>query len=118
VRRVRLFRILLFSAGLWAAEHERAWQTGTILDYDRSKTYAGTDANGSASYYIHEMEAIDAGDRIYYIRRRIKWRWSKYAELTVNAPVKFAIEGKAIYLIDEDGKEYKTWIVKKVLKTK
>ena len=37
--------------------------------------------------------------------------------LTVNGPVKYAIEKRKLYVIDEDGKEHEMEIVKKTLRT-
>jgi hypothetical protein len=36
--------------------------------------------------------------------------------LTVNGPVKFAIEKDRIYIVSEDGTEHETKIIKKTLK--
>ena len=38
------------------------------------------------------------------------------ANLTVNAPVKFAIEKRKLFVIDDDGKEHEMEIIKQVLK--
>jgi hypothetical protein len=37
--------------------------------------------------------------------------------LTVNAPVKYAIEGRKLFLIDNEGKQHQLEITKRVLKT-
>jgi hypothetical protein len=36
--------------------------------------------------------------------------------LTVNAPVKYAVEKRKLFVVDEDGKEHEMEIVKKVLR--
>ena len=36
---------------------------------------------------------------------------------TVNGPVKYAIEKRKLYVIDDDGKEHEMEIVKRTLKT-
>jgi hypothetical protein len=41
----------------------------------------------------------------------------KPLEVTVNAPVKFAIEKGDCYLLDDEGKEHKLMVEKKILKT-
>jgi hypothetical protein len=46
----------------------------------------------------------------------LRWKWSKPANLTVNGPVKFAVEKRKLFVIDEDGKEHEMEIVKKVLR--
>ena len=59
---------------------------------------------------------VDGGDKIYAISRLLKYRWNKEANVTVNGPVKFAIEGNHMYLLDDDGREHKAKIIKKTLK--
>jgi hypothetical protein len=36
--------------------------------------------------------------------------------LTINGPVKYAVEKQALLVIDEDGKEHETEIIKKTLR--
>jgi len=43
-------------------------------------------------------------------------RGTKPANVTINGPVKFAIDGTTMYLLDDGGKEHKADIVKKVLR--
>ena len=130
---------LTFSPSLQAAKHERNWQTGTLLDAQRSRvylgTYSNTSTNGNATAYGNsatysgsstttqqarygqqEVEVVDGGDKIYVVERLLKWRWSREANLTANAPIKFVIEGRNMYLLDDDGREYKTKVIKKTLK--
>jgi hypothetical protein len=38
--------------------------------------------------------------------------------VTVNAPVKYAISGDELYLLDEDGKEHKLSVEEKIAKKK
>jgi hypothetical protein len=122
-----------------AAKHERDWQNGKLLDAEKSRVYLGTYAttntygnanvygnsatyNGSsntshqARYGLEEVEVVDSGDKIYVISRFLKYRWNKQVNVTVNAPIKFAVDGDHMYLLDDDGHEYKTKIVKKTLK--
>jgi hypothetical protein len=122
-----------------AAKHERNWQNGTLLDAQKSRVYLGTysstntygnanvygdsatyNSNSSTSrqarYGLEEVEVVDGGDKIYVISRLLRYRWNKEANVTVNAPVKFAIEGNHIYLLDDDGREHKAKIIKKTLK--
>jgi hypothetical protein len=66
-----------------------------------------------ASYY-----AIDSGDMIYTIKRTLTSRHDKQLKVTINAPVKFAIEKDDVYLLDEEGKEHKLPLESKRLKGK
>jgi hypothetical protein len=116
-------------------EKERRWQTGKVLDTSRNSVYAGEigsangssttsgdttygSANGSSTavYKVYETYTIEAADYIYVCQEHIRWRWSKPAALTVNGPVKFAIEKDHLYIKGEDGSEHETKIVKKISK--
>lgn len=123
-----------------AAEKQRDWQTGKVLDSQRSRYFAGTigstnttgtaQANGNygtyqgntntsqtAVYRVYETFLIEGETHAYLAQERLRWRWSKPANLTVNGPVKFAIEKRKLFVVDEDGKEHEMEIVKKVLRS-
>lgn len=144
MRRFIIGMLLVAVVGL-GAEKQRAWQTGTVLDTDRSSVYLGTTGrtttngtvqaspNGTgglsgtysghsstsqdARYATREVEVIDGGRYVYVVSRVLRWRWNKPAYLTVNADLSFAVENHTMYLIDEDGREHKTKIIKRILKT-
>jgi hypothetical protein len=118
-----------------AKDKKRDWQTGKVLDSDRTSRYVGNVGNASATattyggtaeasgtssstavYRVHQVYAIELGDRIYIAREVLRWRWSKPANLTVNAPIRVAIEKNKLYILDEDGKEHEATIQKKILK--
>lgn len=131
-----LVACLCLSAPSSAAEKKREWQTGKVLDTNRLSSYAGSvgSASGTATsigdttygqvsgssravYRQYQDYLIEIGDYVYVCSERLRWKWSKPAMLTVNGPVKAAIEKKHLYLLDEDGKEHETTISKKILKT-
>jgi hypothetical protein len=60
---------------------------------------------------------IDDGKYLWVVSRRMVKKHDKPLELTVNAPVKFAIEKGDCYLLDDEGKEHKLMVEKKILKT-
>ena len=122
-----------------AAEKQRDWQTGKVLDSQRSRYFAGTVGNANATgtaqangnygtyqgntnttqtavYHTYENFVIEGDTLVYLAQERLRWKWSKPANLTVNGPVKFAIERRKLFVIDEDGKEHEMEIVKKVLR--
>ena len=121
------------------AEKVRDWQTGKVLDSERSRYFAGTvgsanttgtaQANGNygtyqgntnssqtAVYRVFETFLIEGDTYAYLAQERLRWRWSKAANLTVNGPVKYAVEKRKLFVIDEDGKEHEMEIVKKILR--
>lgn len=119
------------------AEKQRDWKTGKVLDSERSRYFAGTvggsntsgtvsdngtysgNTHGSqtAVYKVYETFVIEGDTYVYQAQEHIKWRWSKPANLAVNGPVKYAIEKRKLYVIDDDSKEHEMEIVKKTLKT-
>ena len=122
-----------------AGDKVRKWQTGKVLDSERSQYFAGTVGSGNttgsaqtyggygtyqgqtntsqtAVYRVYETFLIEGETHAYLAQQRLRWRWSKPANLTVNGPVKFAVEKRKLFVIDDDGKEHEMEIVKQVLK--
>lgn len=115
------FLFLLAATAAVAGEKNRDWQTGKLVDTDRNRYFAGTYTPPQATFGVpiyreHQDYVIDAGTYIYVAEERIKRR-SKSMNLIINAPVKFAIEKRNLYVIDNDGKEHEAQIVKQILKT-
>jgi hypothetical protein len=118
------------------AEKVRDWQTGKILDSQRSRYFSGTvgTANnakaegGWAGYGIQQNASVRAacqryvtflieGDTYAYLaEEHLQELSSKPANLTVNQPVKFAVEKWKLFVIDDKGKEHEMKIVKKVVR--
>lgn len=122
-----------------AGEKVRKWQAGKVLDSERSRYFAGTVGSGNttgsaqtyggygtyqgqtntsqtAVYRVYETFLIEGDTHAYLAQQRLRWRWSKPANLTVNGPVKFAVEKRKLFVIDDDGKEHEMEIIKQVLK--
>ena len=121
------------------AEKIRDWQTGKVLDTQRSKYFAGTVGNANttgtaqtngdygtyqghtntsqtAVYRVYETFLIEGQTYAYFGQERLRWRWSKPANLTVNGLVKFAVEKRKLFVIDDDGKEHEMEIIKRILR--
>jgi hypothetical protein len=129
----RLFLLAFILAIPLAAEKQRDWQTGKVLDTNRQRYFAGTvgnsntngtvDSSGNyhgnssggetAVYRVFETFVIEGDKYVYLAQERLRWRWSKAANVTVNGPVKYAVEKRKLYLMDEDGKEHEMEVVKK-----
>jgi uncharacterized protein YaiE (UPF0345 family) len=124
-----------------AAEKRRDWQTGKVLDSQRNRYFAGTvgsasttgtsQANGNygtyqantksfqtAVYQVDETYLIEGETYAYLVQERLRWKLGKPAKanLTVNGPVKFAVEKRKLFVIDDDGKEHEMEIEKKILR--
>ncbi len=107
---------------------DRIWQMGKVLDSQRSQEFAGTvDQPGAvingrritndakAVVYQTQQILVIESDTYTYTVSEMPGR-AKPANVTVNGRVVFAIEGTILYLLDDDGKEHKTEITKKVLR--
>ncbi len=131
--------VAMFSGLGTAAERQRDWQTGKVLDSQRNRYFVGTvgnattngtaQANGNygtyqgntnssqtAVYRVYETFLIEGDQYAYLAQERLRWKWSKPANLTVNGPVKFAVEKRKLFVIDEDSKEHEMEVVKKILR--
>jgi hypothetical protein len=98
--------ILLGTLSFGAKQKEHHWQQGRLLSTDEDQFYRS---------YVIESDTL-----VYAARERLRWKtaWSKPANLTINAPIRFAIEKDNMFILDEDGKEHEAKITKKILKEK
>lgn len=127
--------VVIFASLGVGAEKNRGWQTGKVLDSQRSRYFAGTVGNANttgtaqsgtyqgntnssqtAVYRVYETFLIEGETHAYFAQQRLRWHWSKPANLTVNGPVKFAVEKRKLFVIDEDGKQHEMEIVKRILR--
>lgn len=111
----------------------KKWQEGTLVSADRqedrdlehhTETNASSDDNGSYSssrtdtvkksdmYIIWMYYKISAGNKMYIARHMINLPWVKTATSEVGNTVKFAVEKNKLYILDQDGKEVKTEVVR------
>jgi len=90
---------------------------GSVQDNGSYGTYNGnTSTSQTAIYRVYQDFVIEGETYAYYAQEHIKWRWSKPANLTVNGTVKYAVDKRKLYVIDDDGKEHEMEIMKKVLR--
>jgi hypothetical protein len=121
----------------WGGSKERDWQTAKLLDPDRTKYFsdehleaaaerpglntsvtsaAGYQANtnsGSAPVAVHDYFIVET-QGVVYLAERIRLKSSPAPNLAVTRPIKFALDKKNLYLMNENGDEYQTKIVKQV----
>jgi hypothetical protein len=136
-RRSSTFALALMCATVIGyAAKPRDWQDGKVLDSQRSRYFAGTvgdsTSNGTinssgtyqgrtndsetAVYRVFETFVIEGDKYVYMAQERLRFRWSKAANVTVNGSVKYAVEKRKLFVMDEDGKEHEMEIVKKTLR--
>lgn len=104
---------------------DRAWTTGTLVNAEtetggRTVGVPPTIVTGpkivtlrnDVTYYT-----IDDGKYVWVVSRHMTKKDDKPINLTINAPVKFAIEKKTCYLLDEQGEEHKLAVERKTRKS-
>jgi len=111
-----------------AASKITSWEVGKVVDADRKQELAGTAEHSatygptsrsttSALYNAFEEYTIESDKFTYLSRERLRSERTKPALLTINGPVKFHVEGRKLVILDNEGKEHETVIVKQVSKT-
>lgn len=126
--------VLLCSTMAFAAA--RNWQSGKLLDTEQQKITDGstthyttdsqkkTNGNGKTNYSqnttatttdntdTYEVYTIEGPEKTYIAREKLLFPWSKPANVTVGAELKYVIDGRKLIILDEDQKEHKASIVK------
>ncbi len=139
ISKPRVFAAILLVSTIALAATSRQWHSGKLLDTERetikdgSITHYTTDgqaksrSNGKTDYSqnttahtmdntdTYEVYTIEGPDRTYIAREKLNFPWSKPANVTVGADLKFVTEGRKLIILDEDGKEHKASIVKTTL---
>jgi len=86
-------------------------------------TYSGSTTTSSSGvttplYRVYENLIVEGEDMIYVTQERIRWRWSKGAQVTVNGEVKYYVDKRKLHVLDDVGKEHVIEIVKQIKKEK
>jgi hypothetical protein len=121
------------------AANPRDWQSGTLLETEQEKVPSGTTKHTSTDvnakdkgdstkysgnststttqeYDTFQIYKIEGGGKIYTVRQRLLFPWSKAANVSVGEKLKYAVEKNTLYLLDDDGKEFKTGVKKVKMK--
>ena len=132
--RTSLF-VAIFLVSTMAFAAARQWQSGKLLDTEQQKVHNGstttyqTDSeakrkHGKTNYSenttattndnvdTYEVYTIQGPEKTYVARERLLFPWSKPANVTVGAELKYALDGRKLYILDEDHKQHKASIVK------
>lgn len=116
---VVLLLMMAVSASAKKDKKPLEWKTGTLLDAATERGTRHVPINGSLqelrndqSYYV-----IDDGEKYtYLVRRSMTSRWDHALRVTINAPVKFAVDGHDILLIDDEGKQHRLAIEQRAIR--
>lgn len=99
----------------------RDWQTGTVLDPHHSPYFTASTNDppygGAADVplmKVYEPFLIEGETTAYFGREGLRWQWKKPANLKLGGPVKFAVAGRKMFVIDDNGKEHRMAITKQI----
>jgi len=125
MRLALLIGILSMSA--WAKD--RIWQDGSLLDTRGNKYFPSIDSSGDANRAsssqmftnaqtvqtntVYDRYVVESGDAVYLVERG-RFKSSKPSLLRPYLSIKFAVDKKRIWLLDEEGRELETTILKQV----
>jgi hypothetical protein len=121
---------------LFSRADSRNWQSGMLTATEKLQVPSGTtdftsidgsqkkngDFSGdstktkSQDYDTYQVFTIQSGNVVYVVREHLFFPWSKPTDLTLGKPVRFAVDGNTMYLLDSAEKEHKASIVKSALK--
>ena len=108
----------LLMTSLSASKKKRDWREGTWRSSDRLSDTRGAVAAGTGIIFVKRTSQqflIETVDDEYLVEQRLKSR-QKPLPMTVNGTARFVIEKDDVYVLGEDGKEYKLGLLKKTLK--
>ncbi len=139
--RTVLVGVLVVSASLCAATKPRAWQTGTVIETDHAREPEPVAAPSTNVTVVnvppggnpYPSAAAASAPNMTFHRRAATWqgfhlegngyrfmvmcpvRRNHTPNVTVNGPVKYAMEKGKFYLLDDDGKEWEMTVLEKLL---
>jgi len=133
-RAIPLLLLMVVTLSAFPDKKNRDWKTGKLLDTDnwRYTTSSGSNTRGqidpdgtyrsstSTTTASHKkfVFVVQGDEMIYLVSHVLSWRWSKEIQLTVNGPVRYAVEKNDFYILDEKDREFKMKIEKKILREK
>ena len=113
-----------------AGGKDRVWEEGKLLDTMHNTYFPNTPAmeddrteqsargfsnSGSISNRVHDRFVVETAESVFLVER-VRFIPSEPPALRSFGPVKFSIEKKKIWLLDERGKANETTIVKQIAK--
>src|SRR5215813_4026867 len=98
------FLSLLLSAQAYASNTKHDWKTGTLIAVESDNDTIHTRL---LTYKIDDGQMIWVASRTMYLR-------DKPLNVTVNAPIKFTVEGNHVFVLDDNQKEHKLTLEHKI----
>jgi len=118
--------------GSFGADKERAWQQGMLLNPENNayfKSVDKTEGLGEAGFRaagttdpdarhdvsVQDNYVVDSGDAAYLVQR-VRLSSASPAKVYITMQVKFFVEKKKLFIVDKDGRQVETKIVKQTSK--
>lgn len=124
-----LILVLALIGAAFGKDHAREWRTGKLVQVGQeswtsqgSSYTSGTvnnagnvnmNTNTTSWNHVTFSAAIDGGDYTYFAERTLSFRFQHSPQWTENTEVKYALEKDALYVLGENGKEFKMYVVKR-----
>src|SRR5436190_22517365 len=119
--------IAMLATLAWAKD--RLWQDGSLLDTHSNKYFSSAETSGDAdrllssrmfsdaqtvqTITVYDRYVVESGDAVYLVERA-RLKSAKPSLLRPNLSIKFAMDKKKIWLLDEEGREMETTILKRI----
>ena len=131
-----MFACLAMATYIQGADGPREWKSGMLLESEKQEVLQGstesantqgtvkkkndrksdysesTTTTTTENYDTFQVYTIQADGKTYVARERLLFPWSKPANITVGEKVKYSIEKRTLYLLDDDGKQHKAGVSK------
>lgn len=118
----------MLATSVWAKD--RIWQDGSLLDTRSNKYFPRTEPTAendkslssrmfadpqsvSTSLTVYDHYVVESANAAYLVERG-RFKSAKALVLRPNQPVKFAVEKKKLWLLDEEGKQQEAVILMQV----
>ena len=104
----RVGRLLSLKDESWTS------RTTTLVTCNSTGGYTNC-TGGQGAEWAHDTYyvTIAAGSKSYFASRTLSWRFQRSPRFTENMPVRFAVEGDKLFVLDETGREFKMYLSKK-----
>ena len=119
--------IAILATSAWAKD--RIWQDGSLLDTRGNKYFPSIDASGEAdrapssqmfsttqtvqTNIVYDHYVVESGEAVYLVERA-RLKSAQPSLLRPYLSIKFAMDKKKIWLLDEKGREMETTILKRI----
>jgi PEGA domain len=92
-------------------------EEGSINASGTTTSSANTNGYSMPVYRVYQTYVVEGDSEYYIARERLRWRWSKAADAAIGERIKYAAQGRSLYLLDDQGHEHHATIIQRVLRS-